>query len=500
MSIKSFLARPFAAWEVRRYEKAVRNPLAYQQKVFEKLLRNGSKTLFGQDHGLDEVRTYEDFKKQVPVRDYEALKPYVEKIKSGEPDVLWPGKPKYFAKTSGTTSGTKYIPITDDSINAQVRAARLALTYYIHEKGNADFVNGKMIFIQGSPELAETGGVDTGRLSGIVHHHVPNYLLKNRLPSWETNVIEDWEEKVDAIVDETTKVDMTLFSGIPPWVLMYFERLLEKTGKKTVREVFPNFNLYVGGGVNFQPYRETFKRMIGGDFDYIETYPASEGFVAFQISQKEPDLLLHVDGGIFFEFIPADQIFNDNPERVSLKDIQLDVNYAVIINNDAGLWGYNLGDTVKFTSLKPYKLLVTGRIKHFISAFGEHVIGEEVESAIAQVADAEQVIVREFSVAPQVNPPEGELPYHEWFVDFENAPGDLSAFSRKMDAVMCEKNIYYRDLISGGILQPLKITCLQDFAFRKYMESIGKLGGQNKIPRLSDDRKIASKLEKYTLI
>jgi hypothetical protein len=497
MSIKSFLAKPFAAWEVWRFNKRVQNPIKYQQAIFKSLIKNGKSTVFGKDHQFETISTYTDFKKQVPVRDYEGLKPYIEEIKKGKPDILWPGMPKYFGKTSGTTSGTKYIPITEPAINAQVKAARLALTYYINGSGNSQFVNGKMIFIQGSPELTKTGGVNTGRLSGIVHHHVPAYLLKNRLPSWETNVIENWEAKVDAIVAETKDADMTLFSGIPPWVLMYFERLLEKTGKKTVAEVFPNFSVYVHGGVNFQPYHEAFKKIIGKDISYIETYPASEGFIGFQNSQVEDSLLLNVDGGIFYEFIPANEVFNENPNRLALQDVQLGVNYAVILNTNAGLWGYNIGDTVQFVSLSPYKVKVSGRIKHFISAFGEHVIGSEVMSAMSELMQQTQVVVREFTVAPQVNPPSGELPYHEWLVDFEKEPADLNAFAKALDGIMCQKNIYYKDLIDGSILQCLKITPLQDFAFRKYMDSIGKLGGQNKIPRLSNDRDIATKLEEW---
>ena len=497
MSIKSRLARPFAAWEVKRFNKKISNPIATQEKVFQYLIEQGRQTIFGKDHDFEKIQNYKDFNQLVPINDYEGLKPYIEQVKLGKPDILWPGLPKYFGKTSGTTSGTKYIPITKSSINAQVKAARLALTYYIHEKKNAEFVNGKMIFIQGSPELNKTGGIDTGRLSGIVHHHVPSYLLKNRLPSWETNVIDDWETKVDAIVDETVKANMTLFSGIPPWVLMYFERLLEKTGKKTVREVFPNFSVYVHGGVNFQPYKETFRKIIGADIDYIETYPASEGFIGFQNSQKEETLLLNVDGGIFYEFIPANEVFNEHPTRVSLKGVELGVNYAVVLNMDAGLWGYNIGDTVKFVSKDPYKLIVSGRIKHFISAFGEHVIGEEVMAAISELSLSENVSVREFSVAPQINPLQGELPYHEWFVDFEKAPIDMIDFKTKLDNIMRSKNSYYKDLIDGAVLQQLQITPLQDFAFRKYMDSIGKLGGQNKIPRLSNDRKIAEKLSEF---
>lgn len=497
MSLKSKLAKPFAAFDVKRLNKAVNNPIKYQEKVFNRLLKQGRKTKFGQDYNFNEIHSYEDFKRHVPVQDYEGLKPYVEEVKQGKSDILWPGLPKYFGKTSGTTSGTKYIPISKTSIKAQILAARRALTSYIHETKNAEFVNGKMIFIQGSPELNKTGGIDTGRLSGIVHHHVPNYLLKNRLPSWETNVIDDWEAKVDAIVEETLKVDMTLFSGIPPWVLMYFERLLEKTGKQTVKEVFPNLHLYVHGGVNFAPYKETFDKIIGGGVDYIETYPASEGFIAFQNSQENDDLVLNVNGGIFYEFIPSDEVFNENPTRISLKDVQVGVNYAVILNTDAGLWGYNIGDTVKFTSTKPYKLRVSGRIKHFISAFGEHVIGEEVMSAMAEIAAKHQITVREFTVAPKIETNEGQLPYHEWFVDFETIPNDLEQFTTDLDAAMVQKNTYYKDLIDGAILQPLKITQMEDFAFRKYMESIGKLGGQNKIPRLSNDRKIANKLQAY---
>jgi hypothetical protein len=497
MSIKSFAARWFSRFETSAYDRKVRNALAVQDATLLYLLQKAAHTQFGRDHHFDSIFNYEQFRQAVPVRDYEDLKLYIEEIKGGKEDVLWPGKPKYFAKTSGTTSGTKYIPISDTAIRLQVKAARLALQYYIREQQDTSWVDGKMIFLQGSPQLEEVGGIPTGRLSGITYHEVPAYLLKNRKPGWETNCIEDWETKVDRIVEETVNENMTLISGIPPWVLMYFERLLEKTGKATIRDIFPNLRLYVHGGVNFAPYEDTFKRIIGAGVDFIETYPASEGFIAFQDSQKEPGLLLHVDGGIFYEFIPAHEVFNARPTRISLHDVELGINYAVILNTDAGLWGYNIGDTVKFVSKSPYKVVVTGRIKHYISAFGEHVIGEEVEGAMTEVCRETGVRVKEFTVAPQVQPVNGELPYHEWLVEFDTLQADIPAFAARLDQKMQALNIYYKDLLTGGILQPLKITPLQEHAFHRYMESIGKLGGQNKIPRLSNERSFADGLLEY---
>jgi hypothetical protein len=497
MGLKAALSKPFAALVNRRLNKLRHNAVELQQKTFEYLLLTAKDTAFGKAHFFSAIKTYDDFKKHIPVADYEDLRPYIERITAGEADVLWPGKPAYLAKTSGTTSGVKYIPISKESMPEHIKAARNALLSYIYETGNADFVDGKMIFLQGSPVLTEKAGVSTGRLSGIVAHHVPGYLQKNRLPSYDVNCIEDWEQKVDAIVVETKNEDMRLISGIPPWCQMYFDRLSAVCGGKKIKDIFPNFKLYVHGGVNYEPYRARMEETIGFAIDTIETYPASEGFIAFQDSQKEKGLLLMVDSGIFYEFIPADEFFNDTPSRISLKDVELNRNYALILNTSAGLWGYSLGDTVKFISKDPYKITVTGRIKHYISAFGEHVIGEEVEQALMSVANAEGVDVIEFTVAPQVNPPTGELPYHEWFIEFGRQPGDLAAFALKVDLALQKKNIYYFDLIKGNILQPLHIQSLKKDTFIDYMRSEGKLGGQNKVPRLANDRKIADGLKAY---
>ena len=451
----------------------------------------GSQTAFGKDHGLRADMSYEEYKAAVPVRDYEGLKQYFDRVVTGEDSVLWPGKPLYLAKTSGTTSGAKYIPITKESMPNHIDAAKNALLGYIDETGKSGFVDGKMIFLQGSPELSVKNGVHVGRLSGIVAHHVPSYLQRNRMPTLETNCIDDWETKVDAIVAETCEADLRLISGIPSWVQMYFERLLAHTGKKTVREIFPNFSLFVYGGVNYEPYRARFEQLIGDSVDSIELYPASEGFIAFQDSQKEAGLLLVLDAGLFYEFIPANQFFDENPPRLSLAEIELDVNYVIILSTNAGLWGYNIGDTVKFVSKSPYRLVVTGRIKHFTSAFGEHVIAEEVEQALqAAIADQAAEVI-EFTVAPQVNPDDDGLPYHEWLIEFERMPADLERFARVADKAMQKLNIYYLDLLEGNILRPLEITIVPKGGFNAFMKSRGKLGGQNKVPRLSNDRTYA---------
>lgn len=489
MSIKSIGAKLFASFIHHKTQKWVNNPIETQQKVFEELIQQAKNTQFGKDHHFEQIKSFEDFAKNVPVRDYEELRPYVDRIVKGEEDILWKGKPLYFAKTSGTTSGAKYIPLTKESMPYHIEAARNAILSYVHETGKADFVDGKMIFLQGSPILEEKNGVKLGRLSGIVAHFVPKYLQKNRMPSWETNCIEDWETKVDAIVEETFHEDMAVISGIPSWVQMYFEKLSTK-GNKPVGEIFKNFNLFIYGGVNYEPYRAKFENLIGRKVDAIELFPASEGFFAYQDSQKEKGMLLLLNSGIFYEFIKADEFFTENPKRYTIGEVELGINYVLIISTNAGLWAYNIGDTIQFTSLNPYRIIVSGRIKHYISAFGEHVIGKEVESALQEAMEGTNIRINEFTVAPQINPTEG-LPYHEWLIEFENEPVDLNDFALKIDQAMRKQNVYYDDLISGHVLQTLVITKVGKNGFQEYMKSIGKLGGQNKLPRLSNDRKIA---------
>ncbi|MFN0214113.1 MAG: GH3 auxin-responsive promoter family protein [Saprospiraceae bacterium] len=527
MAFHSLLVRPFAKYISRTITRWSAQAIDCQEKTMHQIVAQAAGTAFGRDHDFSKIKNYEDFKKAVPIRDYEDLKPYVERVKSGELSVLWPGRPAYFAKTSGTTSGVKYIPMSKDSTPLHFGTARNAMFNYFAKTGKGQWLDGKMIFLSGSPELEMVNGIPTGRLSGISNHLVSAWLRTNQLPSWKTNCIDDWEEKLDRIVDETINADMRLISGIPPWVQMYYERLLERSGKRKVLEIFPNFSVFVWGGVNFEPYRAKLEALVGGAMDTVETYPASEGFIAFQdsfpnvtesLTSKATEgltssqtlskskasqtlsnagLLLNVNAGMFFEFVPADEIFKENPTRLWLRDVEIGVNYALVLHTNAGLWGYSIGDTIQFVSKNPYRIIVSGRVKHFISAFGEHVIGKEVEESLLPVANAAGNRIVEFTVAPQVNPPEGGLPYHEWFVEFDNAPADLDNFALKVDAAMRQQNIYYDDLITGNILRTLKITPLRRDAFREFMKSEGKLGGQNKVPRLADDRKIADWLKDW---
>jgi len=492
--IKSLLVRPFAKLISTQVRKERISAVSDQQRIFEDLVKHGSTTAFGKDHNFNQIKSYEDFKQRVPVKDYEGLKSYFDRITTGEKDVLWPGLPKYLAKTSGTTSGVKYIPITHDSLPNHIETARKALLNYASVGSNSKMFGGKVMFVSGSPVMTKKGGVNTGRLSGIVNHEIPGWIKGNQLPSYKTNCVEDWEEKVDKIVEETYKADLRLISGIPPWVQMYFERLLVKTEKTTIMEIFPNLQVFMYGGVNYEPYRAAIEGLIGKSIDSVELYPASEGFIAYQDTHDLPGMLLNTNSGIFFEFVPADQIFDESPARYRIDEVEKDQDYAVIINNNAGLWGYNIGDTVRFTSLAPYRVVVSGRVKHFISAFGEHVIGKEVEEAMLQVARETNAQIREFTVAPQVNPPEGGKPYHEWLVEWERTPEDLVLYAAQVDGYLRKQNIYYDDLIDGQILKPLVIRSLKKDAFRDYMMSQGKLGGQNKVPRLSNDRKIADAL------
>lgn len=494
MSIKSIAAKIFARKIYNQTLSWANKPVETQLEVFKSLIENAKETEFGKDHHFEKIKTFKDFQNNVPIRDYEDLKNYIEKVKAGEENILWKGKPIYFAKTSGTTSGAKYIPLTKESMPTHVNAARNAILHYINETGNADFVDGKMIFLQGSPILTEKHGIKFGRLSGIVAHFVPKYLQKNRMPSWETNCIDDWETKVNTIVDETINENMSVISGIPSWVQMYFERLQERSGGKKISEIFKNFNLFIYGGVNYEPYRAKFEQMIGKKVDSIELFPASEGFFAYQDSQKEKGMLLLLNSGIFYEFIKADEFFTENPKRYTIGEVELGVNYALIVSTNAGLWGYNIGDTIQFTSLAPYRVIVSGRIKHYISAFGEHVIANEVENAMKEATAGTNIVINEFTVAPQITPANG-LPYHEWLIEFEKEPENIETFAEAIDDSMRKQNIYYDDLITGNVLRKVVVSKVSKNGFQEYMKSQGKLGGQNKIPRLSNDRKIADNLK-----
>lgn len=485
MSLKTTIAKPYARYVTEAVMRRALDPVATQATVLKELIRFGGDTSFGREHRIHAVVDHAGLVQAVPLRDYEGFKPYIDRIKFGEEDVLWPGKPLYLCKTSGTTSGAKYIPITKESLPNHIGSARRALLAYIHHSGNADFVGGKMIFLQGSPVQDHNFPIPSGRLSGIVANHVPRYLLKNRMPSFATNTITDWETKVEAIVTETMSADMRLISGIPAWVQMYFERLLSRTGKAHVKSVFPNFSLFVYGGVNYAPYRSRMEKLIGVEVPSVELFPASEGFIAYQDRSGEEGLLLVLDNGIYYGFVPMHG--NDRRPR-SIAEVELNTQYALVLYTNAGLWGYEIGDTVKFVSLSPPRIVVTGRTKHFTSAFGEHVIAEEVEGALKDAMATMPCEVAEFTVAPQLTPQAG-LPYHEWHIEFAAPPADMEQFAQRIDAALQHRNVYYRDLITGKVLRPLVIRSLARGAFASWMKARGMNDAQSKVPRLANDRR-----------
>ncbi len=497
MSLKTWIAKKWAKFRYHQIQKIVSNPIENQQKLLFQLLNSAQNTQFGKKYQFSKIKTLQDYQKQVPISDYETLKPYILKIyEEGEKNVLWKGLPAYFAKTSGTTSGSKYIPLSHEMMRCQVKGARDALLCYIYHSQKPDFLNGKMIFLSGSPVLEKSpSGILTGRLSGISNHYVPAYLRTHQVPSYQTNCIEDWELKIQKIFEEVHHQDLRLISGIPPWVQMFFEYAENQTGKKPI-EIWKNLQIFVQGGVDFSPYQPIFEKTLGKQVDIVEVFPASEGFIAIQDDYRKNDLLLMLDYGIFFEFIPLEEYGKPDAPRLTLSQVELGVNYALILTTNAGLWSYDIGDTIQFTSLKPFRIKVTGRVKHFLSAFGEHVIQSEVNQAIQHACEKTGAIVHEFTVAPFVSE---SVSYHEWFIEFEKKPENLAIFTKILDEKLQSLNIYFKDLRVGNILQTPKIQILQPYASREYMKSIGKLGGQNKFPRLTNNRKIADFLKNYIL-
>ncbi len=466
-----------------------------QKKTLNKLIEYSKNTKFGKDHNFRNIDNYEDYKSNVPIRDYEGFRNYIKKIKNGEKDITWRGKPLYLAKTSGTTSGIKFIPITKESLPNHINSAKHLLYDYLKKKKKIKPFLGKVMFLSGSPILDEENGIKIGRLSGIVNHHKPSFLKNKTLPSKETNQIENWEVKIDNIVEETLGQDLRIIGGIPPWIQMYFDVIIEKTGKK-ISQIFPNLELLCHGGVNFQPYKSNLFNSIGKEIDTLETFPASEGFFAYQDDFNSDDLLLQVNSGIFFEFVKLDELNSKNPKRISIEEIKLDTNYAMLITSNAGLWSYDIGDTIKFTNINPLKIRVSGRTKQYISAFGEHVIADEVERSLRKVCEKfKEVEIVEYSVGPRIMNQKSKS-HHEWLIEFKSLPLNFKDFKNELDLNMRNLNTYYNDLRKDKILSRLKITIVKKKSFINFMKSIGKLGGQNKVPRLSNSIKLIDKIKK----
>ncbi len=494
MGVSAILLKMLAKKEYSKYSKNINSALKEQSNTFKNILAKGHNSVFGKQKKLAKNTTYEQFQKLVPVGDYETIRPFISRISNGEKNILTTGKPLYFAITSGTVSGAKYIPLTKKMMFFQTQAIKELLLLYAYQTNNYNMSpQAGMMFIQGSPKLKYLNKVPFAKLSGISARHIPFFLKKNRYPSMKTNCIENWGEKIAAIVQETHNKDMRVIGGIPPWVMTYFDSLLKFSGKKTVREIFPNLTLYIHGGTGFNAYKKAFFNL-SGKIDSLEVYPASEGFFAYQNSLRENSMLLLTRHGVFYEFIELRDFQNQKMNRIPLEGVKLNTDYVMIVSTIAGLWAYNTGDTIRFISKNPYKILFSGRAAQYCSAFGEHVIEKEVQTSLNNAIMRCGGSVTEFTVCPKIMS-KSYLSHHQWFVEFQSVPDNLSKFEKTLNTVMKEQNPYYKDLVGSKVIGPLKLFVVKSGGFNAYMKSIGKFGGQNKCPHLSNERKIADFLE-----
>ena len=493
MIFSKYILKFLAKRQYKLSQLSEKNSVIDQWRVFKKIIELGKGSKFAKDHNLNGL-SYKEYKKKIPLFDYEKLAPYISLISAGEKNILTKGSPMYFAVTSGTTSGTKYIPLTKNMLASQTRSVKELLLLYSHQTGQYDFSGSAMMFIQGSPKLSRFNKIPYAKLSGITARHIPFYLKKNRLPTMKTNLIKDWDLKLSKIVEETIGKDLKILGGIPPWVITYFEKLLQTTNKKRVLDVFPNLKLYIHGGTSFDNYKSNFLNMCG-DIDTLEVYPASEGFFGYQNKINDSDLLLLTNHGVFYEFIELSEFKCNNFERRCLEDVQVGIDYVMIVSTISGLWGYNTGDTIRFTSLKPYRFVFSGRASQFCSAFGEHVIEKEVQTALKNCVLELGGVVSEFTVCPDFGD-DSKKPCHNWYVEFGNKPNKVEAFELMLNKEMEKQNPYYKDLIHSGVIGRLELYCVKRGGFNSYMKSIGKFGGQNKCPHLSNNNKIGSFLKK----
>ena len=489
----------------RRLEEIKRiyaNPLKLQEEALFSILDKARYTEFGRKYGFDSVKSIKAYQQKLPLFRYNDIKPWVEKTIKGKSNVLWQGRISDFALSSGTTSGNKYIPISKELINTNRRAALDCAALYLKESGEKSILKGRFLFLGGSTALERLeGGSFAGDLSGIVSRRIPFIFRSMYEPSEKIASISDWERKIIKIVQKEVDVDIRGVFGIPSWLLVFFKRVLKEASRKkgkdinTIIEIWPNLSLLVHGGVSFKPYRHIFDEVIGKEIYHLETYPASEAFIAIQDRRNESDLLLMLDYDIFYEFVPEEEIKKQNPTRLTIADVETDKNYAIIITNNSGLYSYILGDTIKFTELNPPRLVVTGRIENFLSAFGEHLIVEEAEDAIVYACNKTDSEIEEFTVAPLFPKKRDELPYHQWLIEFRKRPQNLEEFAQLIDEKLKDKNEDYK--IHRGkhlsIDEP-QIVELTKGTFYNWMKSENKLGGQHKVPRLKNDRTIADRL------
>lgn len=487
----------------RWLRRAARNPQAAQHRQFRELLATAERTAFGREHDFKNIRTHDDFVQAVPIRDYVAMLPWVERMLAGEHNVSWPGRVHYFAQTSGTTAGDKRIPVTDAMQAANRRAALAIFTYYERRGGGrvTNLMDGKLLFLGGSTDMTRIeSGAEIGDLSGIASRQIRWPLTTRYEPGKDIALIDDWETKIEQVAQRTENLDVRFITGMPSWCKVLFDRLCRRHGldrEGGMSNIWPNLKLFVHGGVNFAPYRPTFAEYFahGHGLEYLEVYPASEGFVAIQAEADSPAMELLTDNGLFYEFVPLEDWGRDDAPRLTLAQVETGVPYSVVLSTNAGLWAYDIGDVVEFVSTQPPRIVFAGRNKHFINAFGENIIGQDCTRAVAHAADVAGAKVAEFTAAPLYPGPARDRGAHQYIIEFDRRPDDLAAFARALDEKLQDVCVDYsvkRRRDAG--MTAAEVTAVPEGTFYRWMKQRGKLGGQHKVPVCANDRDYAEDL------
>ncbi len=472
-------------------------PIEVQEETLERILTKSKGTEFGLDHGIKDISSYNDFRNQIPIREYNELKPYIQKALDGQADILAPGEVKWFAKSSGTTSDkSKFIPVTREYMeDCHFRGGKDTIALYYSNYPDAHMFMGKGLVIGGSHQISNfNSDAFFGDLSAVLLQNMPTWGHIFRTPDLSIALMDEWEEKIEKMAQVTAQQNVTNFSGVPSWSLVLVNKILEITGKSNLKEVWPKLEVFFHGGVSFEPYREQFKKLIPDPMVYMETYNASEGFFAIQDDPRHSDLLLMLDYGVFYEFIPSDQFESDSPLAIPLREVELGKNYAVVITTNGGLWRYKIGDTVKFTSLAPFKIKITGRTRHFINAFGEELIIDNAEKALKKACTNTGAEIREYTAAP-VFMKEGKAGKHQWLIEFSVAPNSHEFFIESLDNALKATNSDYEAKRYKDIaLHKPEVLVVKEGCFYQWMKQKGKLGGQHKVPRLANDRRFVDEV------
>jgi len=484
-------------WSIEQW---VNDPITTQHVVWQDLLAAGQYTEFGRLHNFSQIQSLADYKKNVPIQEYEDLKPYIERMMKGEENVLWNTPVQWFAKSSGTTSEkSKFIPISEESLqDNHYKASKDVLSFYYASHPESDLLTGKSLVIGGSHQINQLNEeVHYGDLSAVVMQNSPFWANWIRTPDLSIILMDEWESKIEKLAQSTINENVTSMAGVPTWLIVLLKRILQITGKKNIKEVWPSLELYMHGGVSFVPYKKQFEELIGAPINYLEIYNASEGFFSGQDDIDKEGMLLMCDHGIFYEFVPVEEWENPNPRTILLNEVEAGKNYALVITTNGGLWRYLIGDTIQFTSLKPYRIKVSGRLKHYINAFGEEVIIDNTDQAIATACKKTDAVVKDYTAAP-VYFSENTNGAHEWLIEFEKDPHDLQQFAYELDTALKNINSDYEAKRYKDIALRLPIVKkVASNTFVNWLSSKGKLGGQHKVPRLSNERKFVEEIKAF---